>query len=304
MTVQNIASAKVRDQLKSKGVQSPLQQKQAIASGTAENIKSSVIGSVKFEEDQHSSTGGKSFKKVGWVHPDSSPLPEEYLIKITSSGLNPPTMVVAMMQEKVGFQVTSDWEPFIPIGGLTQMANAATQLATGKSLVSRFTSRRIWKGTSPVKISLGLKFESVENTYTDVVAPVLALMQMALPFSGDRIRIGNVSLPLLAPPGPDPFRLSGSGEIQKVVRKAGTGTAKVLTQAGVRGKEAGGDWIDVQIGKYLKFSSVIIQSVSPVFDTRLSADGGYPISAEVNVNIETYEIMTKEALADSFTRMG
>lgn len=306
MAIQNIASEKLRKGLKTTGVQSPLQNKQAIASGATSDVPTQVLGGRSYEEEtvgiNRRDPKKLNPKQVGWIHSDGMKLADEYKIKITSRGSSPPVMVVGAMQEKTGFRITSDWEPFVPIGGLTQLANATTQFVSGRALVSRFSSRRSWKGTTPVTINLELKFESVEHTHRNVVAPVLALMQMALPGAGV----------LLKPPGPDPFRLPE--KVKSAIRTAGEVSADLLSTVGIkstglknmqfRDERSGGDWITVEIGKYLKFESVIVKSVNPVFDTKMSTDGGYPISANVGVEIETYEILTKESLYSSFKTKG
>jgi len=306
MARQNIASyiQKVLGRNNSTKTQSPYQTKQAVASGATSDVSSAVLGGRSYEGESTGVgkrvTGETEPKAVGWIHSDGIKLADEYKIRISSTALN--TVVVGAMQEKTMFRITSDWESFIPIGGLTQHANAITQLVSGRALVSRFSSRRSWKGTSPVTLNIELKFESIENTYRNVIAPVLALMQMALPGAGV----------LLKPPGPDPFRMPK--KLKSAARSISSAVSAVFSAtevqtAGLKNTEfkdekAGGDWITVKIGNYLEFTSVIIKSVTPVFDTKMSVDGGYPVSANVNVEIESYEILTKETLSDAFLTKG
>ena len=70
------------------------------------------------------------------------------------------------------------------------------------------------------------------------------------------------------------------------------------------GEFGSGDNVTIYIGSYLVFEKVVIKEVNPVFDTRVTREG-WPISAEVSVVFETYEILTKEVLLDKvFQKAG
>jgi hypothetical protein len=152
------------------------------------------------------------------------------------------------------------------------MANAVMQMAFQKSMVTRFTSRRIWKGTKPIEFPLRLTFEYISgtNAYQNVKGAVDCLMNMALPVeSGNFGAFGfdtGIQCPLLSPPGPSPFN-----------------------------KEAGGDRIKLWIGDHIFFDNVIVHSVDVEYDSRLDR-AGYSIRAEVNFVVQTYEIMTKQSM--------
>jgi len=232
------------------------------------------------------STGGRS----GWTS-DNFDIPEAYKVKIYSTylGRRGQQAIIALLQDKVSFNVTSDWEPLIgSIPGFDQI-NAGLQVITGgtASAVTSITSRRIWKGTSPIKITLPLRFEAVRDALREVVYPCLNLKKIALPnrtpipFQIGGVSIGQLidrnnleSFVTLAPPGPSPFP-----EIQQY-----------------------GDQITIQIGTLWKFDSVIIKEVNVDFSTKYTSEG-YPISADVNLIFETYEIMIKEQL-DNVYQVG
>lgn len=224
----------------------------------------------------------------GAISQDGSPVPNAYLVKISSQKMG--HTVVAILQQEVSMRVSSEWETFIPTGGITQLANALAQLTVKVSLQSRFTTRRIWKGTTPVEITLQFKFEAVDDSIRNVILPCQALMMMASPSS-----TGGV-VPFLAPPGPSPYSVSSDmtnwlGQNQ--------GNALWSTMKHVAEHLNSGDSINIQVGEFLSFSSVIIKDVNPVFATRMGVDGR-PISAMCTVSFQTYEILTKDAIQGAF----
>jgi hypothetical protein len=220
---------------------------------------------------------------VGWINNDISPLSKDYKVCIHSVSLK--TTVVAALQEQVTFRITSEWDSFLPLGDFN-LANQVSQLA-GYSPITKFSTRRIWKGTSPIALNLKLRFQSVVDTKREVMDPYLALMSMILPGEGAEIGKTGIKIPFIKPPGPGPFY---SKTAQKV------GGKKV---AGFKG----GDKISVGIGRFFFLPSVIVREVVPVFDMRVD-EFGQPISAEITVVLETYEILTKADMKKAFASGG
>jgi hypothetical protein len=221
---------------------------------------------------------------------DGDRLSDAYVIKVRSKALK--YTVIAFMQDKIGVRVGSNWEPFLPLGTVGKVAQDAFQALFKKALVTRFTSRRIWRGTSPIEMNLTFNFQAIDDPYNEVVLPAQVLMQMCLPGEGERF--AN-TIPLLTPPGPSPYKIGGGNEeVIDYNRVNANKSSKDNIQSGLKylGK---GDEIDIKIGNFMHYKSVIIKDVQPVFDTRMHKSG-YPIGAEVNIVFETYEIMTKEAL--------
>lgn len=188
--------------------------------------------------------------------------------------------ITSILQEDTTLRITSDWEPFIPTGVSSAVQSVFQGLGAlaGKqvSLVNRFTTRRIWRGTSPIELTMNLKFESISDTFKNVVKPTMQLMQIASPSLEGKIGLFG----LLTPPGPNAFRRTSS-----------------LIDESVKTDIQAGDVISIHIGTFLKFDSVIIKEVVPVFDNRLSPDG-YPISSKVAVVFQTYEVLTKSDIKD------
>ena len=217
-------------------------------------------------------TGGV-YKALGCLQNDGRGIPNAYKVAIASKALN--KIIYAVKQDKTAMSITSNWSSLIPrsIGAAVERV---TQLA-GVSFQTSWTTRRIWTGTSPIDITLKLVFESVEDTVTNVIAPCRVLMQMAAPRIGGGGAIDmpgiNASLELnVIPPGPSPYIVSEENAEEQII---------------------------ITIGNYLIFDSVVLVEVSPVFDTRLDAEG-YPIRAEVDVRFQTYQAYTKEAIGKAF----
>jgi hypothetical protein len=274
------------------------------AMNTGINADKSTTDSVKFSNFLNRGKlgapdlpkSGLGFTKIGFEDLDGDAVPDDYILKIASSSLQ--VLVIAVMQEKFKFNVTSEWEPFIPFGeGIGGFANELFQGVTGRSLVTRFSSRRIWKGTTPIKFLFNLKFEAIGELehgklgsgFRQVVAPVMALSQMVLPSGGPTINVGGLfsgQIPLLVPPGPDPFR-----DKDKVAT-----AIKGFRGLGLKTNQ--GEYISATVGNRFVFNNLIVHSAQAEFDSRLDREG-FPISAEVALELETYEIYTKQALSDS-----
>jgi hypothetical protein len=201
-------------------------------------------------------------------------IPEAHLVTILDTiDDKVQTPIYAALQDKVTFLTESKWESFNELdagrGVDTQIINAVAQVFR-QSLSTRFASRRMWKSTSPVSITLQLKFESVENSWRDVVEPCLRLNKLALPTDGT---LGIGSVKILNPPGPSPFTV-GNNKFR-------------------------GEWIDIQVGKYLLFKTVVVETVSVTFNKKLDTDG-LPISADVAITFQTYEVITKQTLEEFY----
>jgi hypothetical protein len=199
-------------------------------------------------------------------------VPTQYLVGIVDKDMDRSgeeiARVWAVLQDEVKLSTGSNWEGFddLQAPGLgSELKNAAESAAQifGKSLKTTWSTRRMWKGTEPVSLTLSLKFEAMDDAFNEVVAPCMKLQSMSLP--SDTGMAG-----FLAPPGPSPFKLGKSG-INK------------------------GEEITIYIGMYLIFKSVIIKDVQITMGNKIDKSGN-PISAQAFVTFQTYEILTKQAL--------
>ena len=248
------------------------------------------------------------FNEYGYVMPDGDRIPEEYLVRITSYKNN--CTVIAPIQEDITLKVESRWEPFIPTSILAS-ANLIVQATTAgaRSVITRATTRRMWMGTSPMSLSLRLKFEAIADPFTEVVEQCRLLQAMACPsepasaqgdFGGvyDSLKRGQFKeaaskLPGVHPPGPTPFSLAGVLTGQK--------SYDTMSKADVEESAKGGDFIMIELGRFLTFWNVIISTNNVTFKSKFDPNGD-PISSEVEVLFETYEMPTVESLKKSYTK--
>ena len=152
------------------------------------------------------------------------------------------------------------------------------QATTGQQLKSNVFTRRVWSESTPITIDLRLHFESMNDTFSEVIRPCMSLQSLVLPRRG-LLTAGSNSFSLI-PPGPNPGKLDESNPSIAGILLGRDGT------------------ITINIGQFIRFSSVIIESVSVNFGTKMSRVG--PVSADANVRISTYEMLLQEDLAEAY----
>jgi len=274
-------------------------------SGAKPNIapqSGNVLSSSVYKDTKRTAGAGKpnsvKFTKVGYV-PDGAKLPSEYLVSITSYRAR--TTVTGILQENMMIGVESIWEPFIPTEQYGPADTLAQALTGGKwSLISKATSRRKWKGSTPLEISLVLKFRAVEDAFKEVVEPCRILQSLALPSEGkDAQELRTISdikkaIPFLAPPGPTPFTTED-------LLNQDAGKIRGIKQDQILQGLRGGDLIVLRFGRFLNLFNVILKSAKVNFAPRFDKKGN-PIAADANLVFESYEIMTAESLASAYTK--
>jgi len=245
------------------------------------------------------------FNEYGYVYPDGDRIPDEYLVRITSYKNN--CTIIAPIQEDISLKVESRWEPFIPtalLGSLNLLTQAASKGA--RSIMTRAITRRMWMGTSPMSLSLRLKFEAVSDPFFEVVEPCRLLQAMTVPSepssgygAGDvynaamsgKFKAASEMLPGVRPPGPTPFSLSDVLSGQK--------SYKNMSKSEVEQSSQGGDFIMIELGRFLTFWNVIISTNAVTYKSKFDP-AGRPISSEVEVMFETYEMPTVESLLNNY----
>lgn len=261
------------------------------ASGTVSQILNMVPGlSSQITRVNFSSSANPEVQAItkpmeysGYVPDMTGGVPPQYIVTIQNASN---WVVKAILQEGLSFSTSSKWEPFIS-PSFSESANMIGQLFH-VSLVPRWASRRIWKGTEPLTIQLKLKFEAINNAWSEVVRPCKRLQQMVLPSTLQG------KIPLIVPPGPWPF--SFNDDIIKNYSASHIG-AEFNTFFGV------GDVIMIRIGRLIRFSNVIVSEVQVNMAPKLTVDG-HPISSDVIITFQTYEIMTKDAMEDAYMSKG
>lgn len=233
-------------------------------------------------------------KHYGFTSDVTGNVPAAYIVVIE----NKQWAIRALMQDQIQISMTGSWTPFVSQDFMGQLQTAAAFV--NASFMPRWTTRNIWRGTSPIKLSVKLKLEAIHDARTEVVLACLRLKQMASP--GLSKGIGN-AVGMLVPPGPAPggpeaaeFRswasanLPGMDMASNIIKGVATSTE--------------GDLIMVKYGTFLNFSSVVVTDVSVRYSPKMTPDG-YPISAEADVQFQTYQIETKDSLQnDIYTKVG
>lgn len=266
-----------------------------------------VIRAGRFTKQKPKSTG-LTLERYGYVA-DGKDVAPEYLVRITS--YRNKCTVVGILQEDITMRVESRWEYVVPTA-ILDLANLAIQaVSSGRwSVITKATSRRIWQGSSPLQISLNLKFEAVEDPYREVVQPCRFLQTIALPAnikfeqswatarpgvvetekSKIKETLKGVAGTFLSPPGPTPFTTKGL-----FTRDSSRSIDEIVSDL------KGGDIIKIDLGRFLSFWNVVVKEVTPVFHSKFSRQGD-PISAHIGIIFESYEMMTVETLTEAYSK--
>lgn len=188
-----------------------------------------------------------------------------------ASKLEKPHTIYAYLQEKITFTCASNWGNVGQMfEGITDFSSTVSQSFTQHSFESTIASRRKWTGSEPIKITMKLKFEAIDDVENEVLTPCSALQALTLPRNGLNMMGSSF---FLVPPGPSPFKW-------------------------FKGQERG-DEISINVGNFIFFNSVIVTSVEVVYDSRMSNLG--PIGADVTLQLESYEMLTKKGLSDVYS---
>jgi len=264
-------------------------------------------------ESNYSSSGG--WKTVGCVTPDGAKVPEEYLVTVSS--IRNKCSVISILQDPIQMNIASKWEPFIPTT-LLNKGNLAAQLVSlgHRSLITKASSRRVWMGTTPISLSLNMKFESISDSSKEVTEAFKTLQQICCPsdpsggqgisvfdmanalssLNPGKIKEALSKAPTLIPPGPSPFTMEGVLNLRSAGNLGG-GIGINATEERIDG----GDVIIIEIGRFLTFYNVIVNDVKVTVPPKMAISGD-PISASVNITFETYEMITREELDKMYTK--
>jgi len=152
-----------------------------------------------------------------------------------------------------------------------------------------------WESTDVLSFSVDVTVNMVESGLIDVVNPVLLLVQATLP-EKDPNKQGIWGNNLI-PPGPNIAKilaLTGEENAVSTLQKA----LNIVTLGGkvlnIDVKSPSGTF-DVQIGKYLTISNVVITTIQPTFSEQLDEDY-CPVNCKLNISFQTVEIATKNMI--------
>jgi len=227
-------------------------------------------------------------------------IPVEYLVTVedkrpevyaSNAGVKQTVMITAPLQEQITTRTEAVYQPLTSVSFLASWSGLA-QLLTGRTLISRYASRQIWSGTSPLDFTLNLKFEAINDVYKEVLYPIIELQRMSLPFSGHKHEAEQKTLggffaeSFLAPPSPDPFIIAGVNLRGKL--------------PWVKNPEGVFENITVRIGTLLELKKVVVKDIHIQLQPKFSREG-VPVEAMATVHFQTFEIVTKESLDNIYS---
>lgn len=253
------------------------------------------IGSVDFSANHNTAFYGPT-GSCGYPE-GRTDVSSQYIISVKSDAMD--RTVRALLQEDFLTSVQSTWADPSMAGMLAKFSQDTVQMVTGYGVGSQFMTRRIWHSSSPMKLQIKLKFEAIQDAWQEVVLPCATLQQMALPskfrFATQERGLAHEFFEnvLIVPPGPNPFYISAEAraKISEVSDILGKGANWVSRRAG--------DIITIQIGGLMSFKSVIVRSVEVLWKKRFNKDGK-STGAVATVNFESFEIYTKDDIANEF----
>lgn len=191
------------------------------------------------------------------------------------------------LPENFGFSLASTYDrPFAKplsqiagdaagMGGAAGTAEDVLRASTGVTSIMKYLSGAVWSSGSAMTISIPFVIVAHDNAYLEVTDKIKKLTQLAAP--------SESAAGTLVAPGPH----------------VGNTTA-LLAGDFSGGVQLGGDEITLRIGRFLKFTPCIINSVHTTFDSQFDQSGN-PIAATINVEFEAFWTTTKEDLDKFFT---
>lgn len=186
--------------------------------------------------------------------------------------------ILMLLEQDITITMSSTFNPvtkgtsssaFTMLGGVLREAGR-TELAGWATGQFKQLGFQVWEGTAPLSTSITVRLTMETDAYNDVVRPAMALAKICLPHEGSG---GS-----LIPPGPS-------------VLNAFTGD---------EGRAEVGEIITCYIGSYA-LRNVIIKRAQPTFSRHID-DKGYPISATVELGVETIFSATTSLVDDMLKR--
>lgn len=172
---------------------------------------------------------------------------------------------------------------------------------------------QIWQSTDPIELSITVKLEMDTDSYRDVIAPTIALMNTSLPTKGSNgaktqmdekgnflvKALTNLKLKTLIPPGPN---------LQAIWNAVSNGSVNDEANQALAHFNKGTNGVyQVKIG-YAQFNNVIIKNVEPTFSSEMSYSetqlNYYPVGASLSLDMMTMEIATTDMINTIFTNRG
>jgi hypothetical protein len=190
--------------------------------------------------------------------------------------------------EDFNIDIESNWEPF---GGLSALPgfdklDTFSKLGRGGTLANKFLSPQLWGGPSYLSLTLPFELQSWSDSRKDVLNPLVNMLSLISP------GISNAS-GILDVPGPVPLKQAFKSITAYTLKnKEGAPPPEAV--------ELGGRIYTCTVGTFFKMTPCIITSVSTAFDSQFDDTNGLPISAVMNVQLQSYYPVTVEDIRTWF----
>jgi hypothetical protein len=185
--------------------------------------------------------------------------------------------VEAYVPETFQLAVTSQFGQSFGQGISNSTVGTAAKAVGLGALTSQSMTAQIWEGTQPIEITLELELVAESNPKEEILEPIKKLLAMTMPSRG----AGGF---LLDPPGPSYIGLIDWHAFENV-----------------KGEGKANKQITVQIGTFLLFDNVVIESVNTTFYSMMH-ESGIPLRAVVAVTFKTFFIQLSDDIPDIFMK--
>jgi hypothetical protein len=206
--------------------------------------------------------------------------------------------IALLLEDDVSLNISSNYDPIIPANSNTFLNIISGSIVVGGAQIGsgQFVQQgiQIWKSTEPISFSLNVKLMAQVSGSEEVMKPFKHLVSLTLP-SKRRKSDGDTGWGLV-PPGPNISTILG-GQLTDQVNTA-------ISKSGVYFTEAKGV-LELRIGRFLRFPSVVLTKCVPTFVTVLDEDE-YPVRCDLSLDFVTTEIATSDMIAgiDNFPPEG
>lgn len=173
--------------------------------------------------------------------------------------------------------------------GVKDAFNAFTGISafTG-STFNRAASIQVWIGTVPLDFTLPLSFRAYRDPLTEVMQPLVNIIQMASPKDAGVGVLGDK----LSSPGPSPW------DLLNAYKNGGLGVTSYQMLLSLDKA------ITMQIGRYTQVPGLIITGLSVKFGTRADRKSGLPIAAEATLNMKTVVSFSQQDVLSIFGNLN
>lgn len=237
--------------------------------------------------------------------------------------------IEADLPESFSFDVAAQYEAPFSAGlnnAVSQNLGSALRVG-GLSLTNQAMTAQIWQGTTDIRFTVPLVFQTESDPLRDVIVPIRELLRLTMPREEEE---GG----LLESPGPrwDPEKIAqilrdpvisstlsssfgsikssasstikqvieGGGDIVETLQAASSAVNPIKTGANATSKilsrmviNAIKNKISLKLGQYLYFDSVVITDVQQIANVQPVYPSGIFQRSEVNVSFNTFTTLTQ-----------